>query len=72
MVPLLLWAFDFFEPHEIWALRSLVPEKLGPQTNWSPHENHYKAFSWGPNFLETKFLGDQISCEPKKLGAQMR
>ena len=69
----LIWAPDFFGPREIWAPRSLVPEEYGPQEIWSPHENHHMAFFMqGPNFLGSKFLGDQISWGPKKSGAQMR
>ena len=51
-----------FGPREIWALRTLVP-------SWNCH---IMIFMWGPNFLGSKFSGDQISQGPKKWRAQMR
>ena len=79
MVPNLIWSPDFFGPQEIWAPRSLVPEKYGPQEIWSLHENHDMAFSCraqisrGPNFLGPKKvrgpneIGDHFSYSQSML-----
>jgi len=65
MVPNLIWAPEFFGPQEIWAPRNLGPKKIEPLMKiitWLFHVGH-KFF---------KVLGAQISCGPKKSGAQMR
>ena len=67
MVPDPIWAPDIFGPQEIRSPRSLGPEKLGPPQNWPPPWKSLRHFH-----TEIKFLGDQISQEPKKSGAQMR
>jgi hypothetical protein len=78
LVPLTFLVHKKFGPREIWDPRSLVHEKYGTQEIWSPHENQHMAFSFGaqtsrgPNFSGPKFLGVQISWEPKKPGAKIR
>ena len=58
MVPNLIWAPDFFGPQEVWFLRNIGHEKIGPCT---------KIITWlfhaGP-----KLLGAQISPGPKFSG----
>ena len=75
MVPKLIWVPDFFGPQEICDPRNLCPEKFVSKEIWSPHENHYTAFSCrdqislgpnfsGPKFLWGQFLRDRISWGP--------
>ena len=76
MIPELIWAPDFFDPQEIWALRNLGPDKFGPQEACSLHKNSIHWFScrdqtsWGPNLSGPKFLGDQIFRGPNFLGTE--
>jgi hypothetical protein len=66
MVPDLIWAPDFFGPQEIWALRNLGPEKVGPCMKiiiW-----HFHART--KYFSRTNFLWDQISRGPNFSGTK--
>ena len=70
--------FDKFWPQEIWVPRNLILMKFGPRRKiiirhlYAGTKFVEAQTSWGPNFLRTKFLGDQISRGPKKSGAKMR
>ena len=78
MVPDLILGPDFFGPQEIWS-----PRISGPA--WNLHVMIFmrgpnflgtkflgNQIFWGPNFFRSKFLKDQISWGSKKSGAQMR
>ena len=64
MVPDHIWAPDFFGPQEIWALGNLGAGKFGSCMKIII----VAQISGSPNFLRTKFLGNEISWGPKQSG----